>query len=78
MSESPKLTEYRYLAANETLKEMLADIERRHFDRFMARPWFLRFRRAGQGDIARIDAVREIRRELDFHAKQPVARKPVV
>lgn len=78
MNEHPKVTEYRYLASNETLKEVLADIERRHFDRFMSRPWFLRFRRQGQGDIARIDAVREIRRELDFLAKQPVARKPVV
>lgn len=78
MSESPKAIEYRHLASNETLKEVLAEIEKRHFNKFMARPWFLRFRRAGQGDIARIEAVREIRSELDFLAKQPVARKPVV
>lgn len=69
MSEHPKQAEYRHLATNETLRELFDEMERRAFDDFMARPWWRRFRTAGQGDICRIEVIRDIRRELDFKAK---------
>ncbi|XHB99362.1 hypothetical protein ABWH97_13945 [Nitratireductor sp. ac15] len=79
MSDEAKLNEYRYLANNETLKDMFDEIEQKSFERFMGRKWFLRFRRQGQGDIARIEAIREIRSELNLRARHSGRNvKPVV
>lgn len=58
---------------------MLDELEKAAFDRFMGLQVPARYEAQGQATIARIEAVREIRRELDFRAKHSVrVVKPVV
>lgn len=79
MTPSDRAVELRAIVSNAVFKDVMDELERDAFDRFMALPMRERMDREGEVLIARIDALRDVRSRLNsLSSTQPTEPLDVV
>jgi len=76
MTREQRAIELRAIVTNTVFKDVLDEIERDALDRFMRLPMEERLTDKGRHLLAHVDALRELRDMLNWHAQQSAPEVP--